>query len=105
MEDKQKQSAEKFLDWLGSNFSLVFLFIVFLIIVFVVKEIILICSILFFMFSMIFVSFARAKEDNSLNIRTNALLTRFYLKASFFLIVMSSILTLIFIIHKYFWQL
>lgn len=92
-------------DWFKKNSSAVslftFLFLILILFIFFVKEIVLTCSVLFMIFALIFVYFAREKEDEVLNVRTNALLIKFYVKTSFFLIVISTILVFIYIAHFY----
>ncbi|MDD2498355.1 MAG: hypothetical protein PHY90_09550 [Desulfitobacteriaceae bacterium] len=105
MDNKEKQPFKEFMvNWIKENFSAIvimtFLFVIFLVVVFALREQVLISFILFFMFGMIFVFLARAKEDESLNIRTNALLIKFYLKNSFLLFVISVIMAFIFTAQK-----
>jgi hypothetical protein len=52
-------------------------------------------------FALIFVYIARENADENLDIRTNTLLTKFYLKSAFFLIIISAVMAFIFIAHKY----
>lgn len=92
-------------DWLKKNSSaftlFTFLFLILILFIFVVKEMILTCCMLFMIIAIIFVHLAREKDDEALNIRTNALLIKFYLKVSFLLICIATILVFMFIVYFY----
>lgn len=89
----------------GKNYSIIlaiFLFIaICFIFMFVLRETILACSVVYIILALVFVQIAREKADENQDVRTNLLLIKFYLRSAFFLIIISSVIVLIFIINEY----
>lgn len=65
------------------------------------KDMALTLSATLFLFALILIHFARSKQDDEKEIRTNFSLIQFYLKSAFLLICVASFLAIVAVFHNY----